>query len=258
MAHVLPSEGDVGRWNNAARKIESLRISGDVDVTSSPSQMTVVVRPRTQQQSAAQQARPASPGYWFELTGAFNASTGYPWKRLVADGTGTDFTDASPADTGSYLFDPNGNETRTSGERVFVRPHGTVSGNPSYMIVAGAGGGSSITKLQVTAIANDYLTCEPIGGGTPIYVAKPYELRHTAANYGSHIATLTTENAQQVLVVDEEDFQERWKVGLPYLVGAPIFAASSPNELIVTPGVIECHRVDLNVAARAWTLVLNP
>jgi hypothetical protein len=143
MAHVLPSEGDVGRWNNAARKIESLRISGDVDVTSSPSQMTVVVRPRTQQQSAAQQARPASSGYWFELTGTYNASTGYPWKRLIADGTGTDFTDASPADTGSYLFDPNGNESRTSGERVFVRPHGTVSGNPSYMIVAGAGGGAA-------------------------------------------------------------------------------------------------------------------
>jgi hypothetical protein len=165
MAHVLPSEGDVGRWNNAARKIESLRISGDVDVTSSPSQMTVVVRPRTQQQGAPTQ-RPASSGYWFELTGTFNASTGYPWKRLIPDGTGTDFADASPADTGSYLYDPNGNETRSSGERVFVRPHGTVSGNPSYMIVAGAGGGGDANLPEPTG---DYqvLQVHPYTAGTP-------------------------------------------------------------------------------------------
>jgi hypothetical protein len=86
-------------------------------------------------------------GFWAELTGTYNASTAYPWKRLVADGTGTDFADASPAVTGDYLFDPNGNETRTSGERVFVRPHSSVTVGeatvPTYMIVAGAGGGAA-------------------------------------------------------------------------------------------------------------------
>jgi hypothetical protein len=102
--------------------------------------------------------KPAQPidqagasGLWFELTGTYNASTGYPWKRLIPDGTGTDFTDASPAVTGDYLYDANGNESRISGERVFVRPHGTVSGNPSYMIVAGAGGDRICFKITNAA-----------------------------------------------------------------------------------------------------------
>ena len=48
-----------------------------------------------------------------ELTGAYNASTGYPWKRLSL--TSPNFVDASPSETGQYAFTLDDDQTLESG-----------------------------------------------------------------------------------------------------------------------------------------------
>lgn len=94
-------------------------------------------------------------GFWAELTGTYNATTGYPWKRLQAKSDGTGLEDCDPAITGTHLFEADGDETKVSGDRVWVRPLATVSGTPTYVFVVGGPAPNGVlVKITSNATGN--------------------------------------------------------------------------------------------------------
>ena len=67
--------------------------------------------------------KPPSIGvYPVEITGTFNASTGYPWKALVLDVP--DVVDKAPSVTGNKLFEVSGNQSIETGTKVLAWPNG--------------------------------------------------------------------------------------------------------------------------------------
>lgn len=113
------------------------------------------------------------------------------------------------------------------------------------------------TRLIVTAIANDYLTCRRIDAddvpfGDSILVAKPIELRHDYTLY-SGLTGLTTTNAQTVSATDGTT-TEVWKVTLDYQANESIIWAQPVAVSGVQVGGNELRWIDANVAARAWAV----
>ena len=79
--------------------------------------------------------RPAIPGFWAEIT-AYDAATGYAWKRLKPKADGKGLEDCLPAITGLRLFEANGSTRYSPGSRVWVYPL-TVDpdGHPTFVTV---------------------------------------------------------------------------------------------------------------------------
>ena len=115
--------------------------------------------------------------------------------------------------------------------------------------------GAGETRLQVTAIANNYLTCRTWDGTTQgtvdILVAKPPMLRHVLANY-PQLSSLTTVNAQQVTAIAGA-VSETWKVTPLYTVGTEIHAFVTATGVVVA--TIELTLMDANHSARAWAKI---
>lgn len=115
--------------------------------------------------------------------------------------------------------------------------------------------GGELSRLRVTAIANDYLTCRQIlVDGTSdtqdIYVARPSCLRTRDATHPQYAtATLTFDGSDPQKATSAEG--QVWKVWPAYIAShSVIYAVPAAN--VETLGGHELNLVDANVDGRAW------
>lgn len=128
-----------------------------------------------------------------------------------------------------------------------------------------AGGGTPAPTARTTiltrvkSISNDYLVCRTwdgtTEGDTDLYVAKPYKLRHVAANYGLAPGGITT-IGPQIIRINSVTPARNWYVTPYYLVNDPLWVdiVSWTGLTVVIPGLgtTVFTYLDANKDARAW------
>lgn len=96
--------------------------------------------------------RPYQVGFPAELTGPFDAQTGYPWKRLVLDYAGAEVAAVTPTETGEGAFTPDNDETLVAGQRGWMELDPGAGGYlflPAGVVGVGVGG-SLLCEVTVT------------------------------------------------------------------------------------------------------------
>lgn len=114
-----------------------------------------------------------------------------------------------------------------------------------------------VQRMAISAIAGDYLICNPFVGSVPdtaseILVAKPPELRRSVTERAD--LTFTYSGDQERLAFNEDAEEENQIVVPLYIEGDVIFAM---NSIVGGSGVSDLDGTDLgwqdmNVAGRAW------
>jgi hypothetical protein len=90
--------------------------------------------------NSAPVVRTTQLGFAAELTGAWDAATGYPWKRKRLEGVALTDPDVQPTGTGAVT--PDGDTGLTAGAEGWMEPSPDGVG---YLFVAGGSGGTSLT-----------------------------------------------------------------------------------------------------------------
>jgi hypothetical protein len=113
-----------------------------------------------------------------------------------------------------------------------------------------------VQRMRVKTSYNDYLMCHTwngsVEGSDPIYVAKPWKLRHLLANYNLVTAVLVTID-ESTIDVSNAVVTERWVVTPPYELDDEIMAVSGhEGGTGVSHLGIPIVWFDMNENARAW------
>ncbi len=147
--------------------------------------------------------------------------------------------------------------TDGGGRPGYYGPNGERAEMPT---TGGTGSTSPVTRLKITVIADDYITCNTWDGTTagtdPIIVAKPPTLRSAVTAYAApgetfnctYDATAATRTATGATT----GIVETHKLNVPYAVGDEIFAAVSVGDTGVEITGTPVTYVDLNVDGRHW------
>ena len=121
---------------------------------------------------------------------------------------------------------------------------------------AGRGGPTQL-MCEITALANDDLTVRRLDAsgamiGAAFDAAKPFELRHVAANYDWPTG-LTTTNTNEVEVTDGTDTYT-WIVTPIYRVGDPIKVEAVPFSGVTVSG--SDLKWEASASTRTWAVEL--
>ena len=117
-------------------------------------------------------------------------------------------------------------------------------------------GEPQVLTAKITALANDYVTCKLVDDtgavvGDDFDVAKPWKLRHLAAEYDGVDSITTGADSNTVTAGASAEDDETWKVRQPYKVD-DVIIIGRVQHTDVTVSAVELHWIDLNVDARAW------
>ena len=76
-------------------------------------------------------------GFWARITGVYNATTGYPWTMIApSDSTVNTFADSAAGATGINAFEPNGDKSLVSGQRVYLEIAGIAGDDVWYLVLS--------------------------------------------------------------------------------------------------------------------------
>ena len=170
--------------------------------------------------------------FWARITGYTDAGQ-HEWERVAFD----DSVAPQPVTdmAGDFAWEVNGRINVAIGSIVWLTRYDAAT--------PGSGEGKAAWLFDLGELPTRY------EGDVDIYVAKPYELQHTAGNY-SGITSLTTIDTQTVEMSDGAETAE-FAVTPPYKVGAYI-SVDHVNWTGITVSGQPLLMEDRNVAGRAW------